>query len=128
MHWAIIRWKFSLYLLDIYIYFIKQFRHPLSRHFCIYPFKSPSWFYGNRWELVNETPIINWLPSTFCLILGHHQGCVYCKSDELFACTSLLCKCWTFIIFTQLLRLGRIWHNVNFKRSLTGLNSEFSLS
>ena len=33
------------------------------------------------------------------------------------------------ILFTQLLRLGRIWHKVFFlKRSLTGLNSEFSFS
>ena len=32
-------------------------------------------------------------------------------------------------IFTQPLRSGRIWHKVNdFKRSLTGLNSEFSIS
>ena len=28
----------------------------------------------------------------------------------------------------QPLRLGKIWHKVNFKRSLTGLNSEFSFS
>ena len=28
----------------------------------------------------------------------------------------------------QPLRSGRIWHKVNFKRSLTGFNSEFSLS
>ena len=28
----------------------------------------------------------------------------------------------------QPLRLGRIWHKVNFKRSLTGLKSEFSFS
>ena len=33
------------------------------------------------------------------------------------------------ILFTQTLRSGRIWHKVNFfKRSLTGLNSEFSFS
>ena len=33
------------------------------------------------------------------------------------------------IIFTQPLRSGKIWHKVNdFKRSLTGLNSEFSFS
>ena len=33
------------------------------------------------------------------------------------------------ILFTQPLRSGRIWHKVNFfKRSLTGLNSEFSFS
>ena len=28
----------------------------------------------------------------------------------------------------QLLRSGRIWHKIIFKRSLTGLNSEFSFS
>ena len=28
----------------------------------------------------------------------------------------------------QPLRSSRIWHKVNFKRSLTGLNSEFSFS
>ena len=28
----------------------------------------------------------------------------------------------------QPLRSGRIWHKVNFKRSLTGFNSEFSFS
>ena len=28
----------------------------------------------------------------------------------------------------QPLRSGQIWHKVNFKRSLTGLNSEFSFS
>ena len=33
------------------------------------------------------------------------------------------------IIFTQPLRSGRIWYKVNFfKRSLSGLNSEFSFS
>ena len=31
-------------------------------------------------------------------------------------------------IFNQPLRSGRIWHLVNFYRSLTGLNSEFSFS
>ena len=37
-------------------------------------------------------------------------------------------KPWT-ILFTQPLRSGRIWHKVNFfKRSLAGLNSEFSFS
>ena len=37
-------------------------------------------------------------------------------------------NCW-IIIFTQPLYSGRIWHKVNFfKRSLTGLNSEFSFS
>ena len=34
----------------------------------------------------------------------------------------------TDIIFTQPLRSGRIWHKSIFRRSLTGLNSEFSFS
>ena len=38
-------------------------------------------------------------------------------------------KPFIIFIFTQPLRSGRIWHKVNFfKRSLTGLNSEFSFS
>ena len=60
------------------IYLIKQYRHPLSTHFCIYPFESLHQFYGIQWELVNKLFIIS-SPSTFCLILGHHQGYVYCK-------------------------------------------------
>ena len=32
------------------------------------------------------------------------------------------------VLFTQPLRSSMIWHKVNFKRSLTGLNSEFSFS
>ena len=35
---------------------------------------------------------------------------------------------WEIYIFTQPLRSGRIWHKVNFMRSLTGLNSDFSFS
>ena len=42
--------------------------------------------------------------------------------------TSTLSLSHSFILFTQPLRSGRIWHKVNFKRSLTGLNSEFSFS
>ena len=44
----------------IYIYLIKQYWHPLSTNFCIYPFETPHRFYGIRRELVN------WFPSTFC--------------------------------------------------------------
>ena len=40
-------------------YLIKQYRHPLSKHFCIYPFESPHRFYGIRLELVNKPPLIN---------------------------------------------------------------------
>ena len=81
----------------IYIYFIEQYRHVLSTYFFICPFQLPNWFYAVQWELVDETPITNCYPSTFCLILGHHQGCVYCKRDVTFACTLLLCKCLLFM-------------------------------
>ena len=33
-------------------YLIKQYRYPLSTHFCIYPFESPNRFHGIRWELI----------------------------------------------------------------------------
>ena len=82
-------------------YFIKQYRHPLSTHFCIYPFESPHRFYGIRLELVHEPPIINWFPRTFCPILGHHQWGVYCKSDLIFG--GFFWFCWV------------LWH-INFCR------------
>ena len=72
-------------------YFIKQYRHVLSTYFCICPFRLQNWFYSMWRKLVNETPITNCYPSTFCPILDHHQECVYCKSDVTFACTLLLC-------------------------------------
>ena len=78
-------------------YFIEQYRHLLSTHFYICHFQLPHWFYGIWRELVDETPITNFYLSTFCLILGHHQGCVHCKSDVTFVCTLLLCKCLLFI-------------------------------
>ena len=40
-------------------YFIEQYRHLLSTHFCICPFQLPYRFYGIRQELVDETPITN---------------------------------------------------------------------
>ena len=48
--------------------------------------------------LINHPWLIN---SPFCSLLGHHQGCVYCKSDVAFVCPLLLCKYWTFIIYTS---------------------------
>ena len=48
-------------------FFIKQYKHPLSIHFCIYPFESPNRCYGIRWELVNKTPMNNSLPSMYIL-------------------------------------------------------------
>ena len=79
-------------------YFIEPYRHLLSTHFCICSFQLPHWFYGIRRELVNKTPITCCYPSTFCPVLGHHQGCVYCKSGVTFVCTLLLCKCLLLIL------------------------------
>ena len=44
-----------------------------------------------------QPTIINWLPFTFCPVLGHHQGGVYCKSYMTFAFTLLLHTCLAFI-------------------------------
>ena len=55
-------------------------------------------FYSIWWKLVDETPITNCYPNTFCPILGDHQGCVYCKRDVTFAGTLLLFKCLLFIL------------------------------
>ena len=63
-----------------------------STYFCIDPFKLPYRLYDIRLELVNKSSIINWLTSTFCLILSHHQGCVYCKSDVTSECILLFCN------------------------------------
>ena len=79
-------------------YFIEQYRQVLSTYFCICPFQLLNWFYGVWQELVDETLITNCCPSTFFLILGYHQGCVYCKRDVIFACTLLLCKFLLFIL------------------------------
>ena len=79
-------------------YIIEQYRHVLSTYFCIRPFQLPNWFYNIQRELIDEIPISNCYPSTFYPILGHHQGCVYCKSNMTFACTLLLCKCLSFIL------------------------------
>ena len=82
----------------INVYFIDQYRYVLSTNFCICPFQLPNWFYSIQQELVDETSITNCYLSTFCLILGHHQECVYYKSNVTFACTFLLSKCLLFIL------------------------------
>ena len=87
----------------IYIYLIKQYRHRLFTHFCIYPFESPHRFYSIWRELDNKPRIINWLSIAFWLILDHHQGCVYWESDVTFACALLLFKRRAFIIYTRVL-------------------------
>ena len=60
--------------------------------FFIHPFKLPYLLYNIWWELVHKLSIINCFPSTFYPILGHHQGCVYSKSDVTFACTFQLVR------------------------------------
>ena len=92
--------------------------------------------------------ISSWLLIIFvigsCVILGVFSSklskcCVYrcIRSFSLrafsfaFAVLFLQLTMFTFfhvILFTQTLRSGRIWHRSIFKRSLTGLNSEFSFS
>ena len=72
----------------IYIYtnFVEHNRHFLSTYFLVDPFISPYWFYSIRQELIDVFSIIVYIPSTFCLTLGHHQGRIYYKSDINFCC------------------------------------------
>ena len=79
-------------------YFIEQYGHVLSTYFCILSFQLPNWFYSIRRELVDETFMTICYPSSVCSILGHHQGCVYCKSNVTFTCILLLCKCLLFML------------------------------
>ena len=57
-------------------------------------------------RLVDENPITNCYPNTFCSILNHHQEGVFFKSDVTFACTSLLCKglfvCCCSVLFVSI--------------------------
>ena len=57
----------------IYIRLIEQYRHFFSQYFCIYLFKLPYRCYI-RSKLVDKHSVINWFPSTFCLVFGHHLG------------------------------------------------------
>ena len=49
-------------------------------------------------------------------------------SDDHISEKLTICAINIYIYIYQSLRSGRILHKVNFKRSLTGLNSEFSFS
>ena len=49
----------------------------MSTYFCICPFQLPNWFYCIRRELVNETPITNCYPSTFCARSWSIIRCAY---------------------------------------------------
>ena len=64
-------------------YLIKLYKHPLSTHFCIYPFESPHLFYGIWWELVNKPAIINWFP---CV----DKGCLYCLIKYIHTHTNIM--------------------------------------
>ena len=58
-----------------------------------------------------------------CHIVGFGEG-IFVMFSFLVKYTTLTSANKIYVIFTQPLRSGRIWH----KRSLTGLNSEFSFS
>ena len=53
---------------------IKYRRHLLSTHFYFNPFKLPYGCYNIQLKLAPKFSIINWFPSTFGPLLGHHQG------------------------------------------------------
>ena len=48
------------------------------------PFEFPYYFYRIRGELIKVLSIVVCIPSTFCPILGHHQGRICYKSDVTF--------------------------------------------
>ena len=62
-------------------------------------------FYDIRQELINKPSIINCFLRTSCPILGHHQGCVYCKSDVTFETQKIREKLESFITLAQLHKL-----------------------
>ena len=75
----------------------------MSTYFLLDPFEFPYYFYRIRGELIYVLPIVVCIPSTFCPILGHHQGRIYYKSDVTFVWAyyhyvraSLLLKIMTF--------------------------------
>ena len=49
---------------------IEQYKHPLSTHFCTFPFEIPHRFYGIQRELVNKSHIYHSFPCTFYLIMA----------------------------------------------------------
>ena len=57
-----------------------------------------------------------------------NEDCNHSKFPVWRTCFNFIYSNGGVMIFTQPLHSGRIWHKVIFKRSLTGLNSEFSLS
>ena len=87
------RFSFSLSLsLYIYIYIhvcvcaceIKYYRHPLSTYFYFDPSKSLYGCHNIRLELTDKFSVIDWSPSTFGLLLSHHQweGEVYMAETQ----------------------------------------------
>ena len=87
-------WYIYIYWQNFFINtnFVEHNRHFLSTYFLVDPFILPYWFYHIRQESINVFSIIVYIPSTFCLTLGHHQGRIYYKSDVTFVFKLLLCK------------------------------------
>ena len=52
----------------------------MPTYFLLDPFEFPYYFYRIRGELIYVLSIVVCIPSTFCRILGHHQGRIYYKS------------------------------------------------
>ena len=71
--------------------FIKHNRHFMSTYFLLDPFEFSYYFYRIWEELIYVLSTVVCIPSTFCLILGHHQGRIYYKSDVTFLLAYYYC-------------------------------------
>ena len=137
-------------MMIIYIYtnFIEHNRHFLSTYFLLDLFVLPYCFYRIRRELIHVLSIVVCISSTFCSTLGRHQGRIYSllkvvelslKCKFVFVITFVndygksiilfveLCRCNHIIFTNPSARAGYDTRSI-FKRSLIGLNSEFSFS
>ena len=70
----------TLDIIYIYANSIEHNRHFLSTYFLLDPFVLLYCFYRIRQGLIYVLSIVLYIPSTFCSILGHHQGRIYYKS------------------------------------------------
>ena len=71
--------------------FIKHNKYFMSTNFLLDPFEFPYYFYRIRGELIYVLSIVVCIPSTYCPILGHHQGKIYYKSDVTFVLAYYYC-------------------------------------
>ena len=78
----------------IYIYIYIQISFNIIDIFCLHIFLFIRSYcrIAIRQELMDVFSIIVYIPRTFYLTLGHHQGRIYYKSDVTFVFALLLCK------------------------------------